>query len=401
MKKLPKVLLLIDTSRESGRKLLLGIAKYSRLHGPWSFNRRSVYFFEWQTEYSMSRQLEKETLSQLRKWGANGVIATNVNNPRQFEEILAVSVPTILLGGYTPQKNVPGWHCVRSDSHAIAKKAAEHLLDRGYRNFSYCGYYNLSWSKERGACFEKIIAEAGYKVHCYKPQRLRTNRLWANEQTIIADWLTSLPRPLGLMACNDERGHNVLEACKMAGLNVPDDVAVIGVDNDQLVCEVSEPPLSSIPLNNERAGYDAAELLAKLMAGKTLRHQEIIVQPTSVVSRESTDNLAIEDNDISKAIRFIREHDSELVQVGDVVDAVPMSRRSLERSFRKLLGRSVFEEIKRVHVNKFALMLVETNMSISQIALTLGHQSSENITRYFQGMNGMSPTAYRKKYGIR
>ncbi|MHC4324140.1 MAG: AraC family transcriptional regulator [Planctomycetota bacterium] len=400
-KKIPKVLLLVDTSRESGRKLLYGITKYSRLNGPWTFNRKSIYFFGYQTRHNRSRQLEEEALSRLEKWGANGVIATNINDPKQFGRILAMDLPAIILGGYIPKKSVHGWHRVRSDSVEIGKVAAEHLLNRGFQKFAYCGYYDLCWSENRGAGFAKRIAEAGFETHFFKPSSSRIKRLWENEQAIMVDWLKSLPKPLGIMACNDDRGQNILEACKITGLNVPDEVAVIGVDNDILACEVSEPPLSSIPLNNERAGYEAAELLAKLMAGEKMTYQEIVTHPATVVTRQSTDNLAIEDSNIAKAVRFIRQHATEIIQVSDVVDVVPMSRRSLERSFRKTLGHSVFEEIKRVHVNQFTMMLTETNMSISQIASALGHPSVENINRYFRKEKGMSPTAYRKKFGPR
>ncbi len=401
-KEIPKVLLLIDTSREAGRKLLYGITKYSRLRGPWRFNRKSVYFFEEQiNRTNRSQQLEEETLSRLDKWGANGIIATNVNDQKKFTRLLAMGLPTIILGNYNPDKPTPGWHRIRSDSVAIGKVAAEHLLDCGFRNFAYCGYYKTWWSEERGLGFLRRIEEAGFEVSFFKPPRSQLKRIWENEQTFMADWLKSLPKPLSIMACNDDRGQNILEACQIADLNVPDEVAVIGVDNDILVCEVSEPPLSSIPLNNERAGYEGAALLAKLMAGQKLAHQEIVVQPTIAVIRESTDSLAIEDSDIAKAVRFIRQHATELIQVSDVVNVVPMSRRSLQSNFRRLLGRSVFEEIKRVHVDKCTRMLVETNMSISQIAAALGHTGFENMNRYFRSVKGMSPTAYRKKYGLK
>ncbi len=402
LKDIPRVLLLVDTSREAGRKLLYGITKYSHLHGPWKFNRKSVYFFEEQiNRTNRSQQLEEETLSRLDKWGANGIISTNVNDPKKFTRLLAMGLPTIILGDHNPDKSIPGWHRIRSDSVAIGKVAAEHLLDCGFRNFAYCGYYKTWWSEERGLGFLRRIEEAGFEVSFFKPPRSQLKRIWENEQTLMADWLKSLPKPLGIMACNDDRGQNILEACQIADLNVPDEVAVIGVDNDILVCEVSEPPLSSIPLNNKRAGYEGAELLAKLMAGEKLTHQEIVVQPTDVVIRESTDGLAIEDGDIAKAVRFIRHHATEMIQVSDVVNVVPMSRRKLQSSFRRLLGRSVFEEIKRVHIDKCARMLVETNMSISQIAAALGHPSFENMNRYFRSVKGMSPTAYRKKYGLK
>ena len=388
IRKIPKVLLLVDTSRGSGRNLLYGIVKYSRLYGPWAFNRRSIHFFEYQTEYNKSRQLEEETLSRLEKWNANGIIATNINNQRQFERILDMGLPTIILGGYNPEKKISGWHRVRSNSLAIGNMAAEHLLNNGFRNFAYCGFYGSAWSQERGSAFGKRTAEADLETHFYEPPRSRTKRLWQNEQLILADWLNSLPKPLGIMACNDDRGRDILEACKIAGLNVPEEVSVIGVDNDKLVCELSEPPLSSIRLNNERGGYEAAELLAKLMAGEKISHQEIVVQPTDIITRESTDKLAMEDSNISKALRFIREHAADMIHVNDVVDAVAMSRRSLERRFCKVIGHSISKEIKRVHVNQFAKMLIETNMSVSQIASNLGHRGLENLNRYFRDEEG-------------
>ncbi len=400
-KEIPKVLLLINTSRESGRKLLHGITKYSRLHGPWTFNLKPAYFYENQAEPNQSKRWEKETFARLKQWGANGVIATNVNNSRQLGKILALNLPSIILGGYKPPKPTSKWHRIYSDAAAIGKMAAEHLLERGFRRFAYCGYYGSSWSEERGVGFAKRIAEAGFETQFYKSPRSRVKRLWENEQAIMADWLKTLPKPCGLMVCNDDRGQQLLEAFKIAGLHVPDEVAVIGVDNDALICEVSEPPLSSISLNNERAGYEAAALLAKLMAGSTMAHQEIVVQPATVVTRESTDNLAIEDSTVAQAVRFIRQHTTDIIQVSDVVNAVAMSRRTLERNFRKVLGHSMLDEIRRVHVSQFAKMLIETNLPVSQIAVDLGHADFKNISRYFRKEKGMSPLAYRKKHGYK
>jgi LacI family transcriptional regulator len=343
--------------------------------------------------------LEEETLSMLQEWRADGVVATNINNKSQFDRILAMGIPAVIIGGYEPNKPNLAWHRVRNDSNAIGILAAEHLLDHGFRHFAYCGYDKLLWSEERGVGFGKRIQKAGFETDFYKPTLRAAKGKVFYEQTVIANWLKSLPKPLGLFACNDDRAQNVLEACKIENLEVPEEIAVIGVDDDRLVCEVSEPELSSIRLNNERGGYEAAELLSMLMEGKKIPHQEIVVEPTGIVTRKSTDQLAIEDPDLADAIRFIREHAKEVIQVSDVVEQVPMSRRSLERSFRKILNRSVFEEIKRVHVEHFARMLLDTNMTISQIATCLGHGSAQNISRYFREAKGISPLAYRKKHG--
>jgi LacI family transcriptional regulator len=201
------------------------------------------------------------------------------------------------------------------------------------------------------------------------------------------------------MACNDDRARQVMEACKIAGLHVPEEVAIIGVDNDDLVCNLSHPPLSSIALNFERSGYEAAELLDKLMTGEKMADQRIVVRPTHIVTRQSTDILAIEDREVAKAVRFIRQHSKEPIQVSDVVDAVLVSRRSLYHQFRRVLGRSPNEEIRRTRVEQIVRMLVETNLPVSKIAFALGYSSVAHIARYFRQEKGMNLQSYRKLYG--
>jgi LacI family transcriptional regulator len=215
----------------------------------------------------------------------------------------------------------------------------------------------------------------------------------------MANWLKSLPKPVGLMTFADDRSQQVIDTCKIAGVNVPDEVAVIGVDNDDLICDLSDPPLSSIAFNTERAGYEAAELLDKLMAGKKVVNQTIVVRPTHIVTRQSTNIIAIEDRVVADAARFIRQHSRKIIQVSDVTSAVMVSRCTLERRFRRALGKSVLKELKRVRTDQITQMLMETNLSVSQIASTLGYLSATHIARYFRQEKGISPLAYRKKYG--
>jgi LacI family transcriptional regulator len=283
----------------------------------------------------------------------------------------------------------------------MGKMAAEHLLDRGFKNFAYCGFEDMFGARSRGESFRRRITEAGFRTHVYKKPKPRGRRSWEDEQVFMADWLKSLPKPVGLMTCTDDRSQDVVEASKIAGVHVPEDLAIIGVDNDELVCELSSPPLSSIALNTQRSGYEAAELLDKLMSRKRIKmaNQTIVVHPTHIVTRQSTDILAIEDRDVVAAVRFIRRNAREMIQVDDVVDTVAVSRRSLEQRFRRELGCSVLAEIKRARIDQVARMLVETNLSVSQIALALGYSGVENIARYFRSEKGMSPLAYRKLYG--
>jgi LacI family transcriptional regulator len=277
--------------------------------------------------------------------------------------------------------------------------AAEHLLDRGFQCFAYCGFEDMFGARSRGESFRKRIAEAGFETYSYEQPRAKVRRSWESEKSLMADWLKKLPKPVGLMTCTDDRSQDVIEACKIDGLHVPEQVAIIGVDNDEMVCELSTPPLSSITLNTEKAGYEAAELLDKMMAGKKAANEDIIVQPTRIVTRQSTDILAIDDSDVAEAVRFIRQHSREIIQVGDVVDAVALSRRALQQRFKSILGCSVYDEIRRCRIEQIATMLVETHLSIAQVASAFGYPGIEKLSRYFQREKGMTPVAYRKRYG--
>ncbi len=380
MPKIPKVILLIETSRAYGRQLLRGITKYSRLHGSWVF-------------YSEPGGLEK-ALPKLKNWDADGVI---MRDSRMGEELLKMGVPIIV--SVHLKEHIKGTPYIDTNGVRIGRMAAEHLLDHGFHHFAYCGYDELHWSRARQENFGKRVAEAGFDVHVCKCRKSRSRQLWENEQILVVDWLKSLPKPIGLMACNDDRGRELTEACKMAGLEVPGEVAIIGVDNDELVCELSDPPLSSVALNVEKGGYEAAELLDKLMAGKKVANEDIIVEPMHVVTRQSTDILAVEDQDVAEAMRFIRQHSKRIIQVGDIVDSVGLSRRVLQQRFRRTLGRSVYDEIKRCRIEQIALMLSETDLSITQVASAFGYPGIEKLSRYFQREEGMTPLAYRRQYG--
>jgi LacI family transcriptional regulator len=389
MAKIPKVVLLIENSRTYGRQLLRGIARYSRFYGPWSFYMERPFYLE---SGGRIRQLD---VSHLKELHADGIIMRDTGKP---EEITAMRVPTIIASAIKEQ--IPGIPAICTDDATIGKMGAEHLLERGFRHFGYCGFDDMSWSRKRKDSFADSIAQAGLKTNVYRQPKSRSKRVWENEQNLLADWLKSLPKPVGLMVCNDDRGRQVIETCNAAGLSTPDEIAVIGVDNDELVCELSNPPLSSIALNVERAGYEAAQLLDKMMAGpKNKITHTITVSPTHTVTRQSTDILAIGAPLVSAALRFIRQNAKNDIQVSHVVQAVAASRRTLQQRFRKLLCRSLHEEIMRVRVELVAQLLIETNLSVSEIGARLNYTGVEHISRSFKRIKGLTPLAYRKKYG--
>lgn len=342
----------------------------------------------------MKSPRHRNTLSQLKNWDVDGVIMCDSD---KTNEILGLGLPVIVTDLLTEFSGTP---IVKTDDVTIGKMAAEYLIGRGFRQFAFCGFDTMFWSQDRRKGFGERVTQAGFKIHYYEQPKSRAKRLPAEEQIIIADWLKSLPKPVGLMACNDDRGREVIEACRIAGLHIPEEIAVLGVDNDELVCKLSNPPLSSIALNFEKAGYDAADLLDKLMSGKQeMTSTKIVVRPTRTVTRQSTDILAIEDREVAGAMRFIRQHCKEPIQVSDVVSAAAVSRRNLYQRFRRILGRSIHQEIRRARVEQIAQMLVETHLSVSQISSALGYPRTAHIARQFRKEKGMSLLEYRKAYG--
>jgi len=379
-----KVVLLINPSREHTRGLLKGIAKYSRIQGVWTFYRPLEY---------RQRKDKRKLLPVLAAVKPDGIL---MREPVDIEQIVRMGTPAVSFP-YTREK-IPGIANVITDHIAVGEMAAKHLLDRGFRRFAYCGFDDWWWSRLRGEGLRKTVAQAGFETSFYKLPRAKSKRSLDKELPIIAEWLMSLPKPIGLMTCNDDRGELVIGACKIAGVQVPQEIAIVGVDNDRLICDLSSPPLSSIALSVEKAGYEAAALLDKMMADEKPPSYEIYIQPTHVVTRQSTDILAIDDRDVAEAVRFIRSHAKRAIYVDSVVDAVPLSRRVLEKRFRTILGHSIHDEIRRVRVELIVQMLAETQMPISDIADALEFPSVAHISRYFSKEKGMSPLKYRRLY---
>ena len=389
MSRVPKVILLIEKSRSFGRGLLHGIVQYSNFHGPW------LFYMEPETN-TKSRKNPYEWIKELE---ADGVIGYTWDT-NLVKAVLDSGYPAMLRGLEKPTQKA---YCIVTDQVAIARTAVEYFLELGFRRFAYCGFDDMIWSQQRGENFRRIVSESGFKTYLYKQPKTKRLRSPDKEQVIISKWLMSLPKPIAVLAGNDDRSQDILAACKIADIKVPSEVAILGVDNDELICGLSYPQLSSIALSTQRAGYEAAQVLGKLMGSQKVEEneQEITVSPLHVLTRQSTDILAIEDKQVAEAENFIRNHSNQVIQVGDVAEAASLSRRALEQRFKKVLAHSVHEEIKRSRVNQMAKMLTGTNLSISQIAWSLGFPYTNNISRYFKQQKGISPMEYRKKYALK
>jgi LacI family transcriptional regulator len=372
----------VETSREFGRGLLHGIARYSRLHGPWRVHR-------WPGALDSS----------LPEWKSLKIDGAIVRDVKVVEGLAHSGIP-VIFAQHSRESYAP-FPAIITESESIGCMAAEHFLDRGFQNFGWCGFDDFVWSRRRAQHFAQRLQQAGFEVNLYRQPTSKRSRATRNEQNVIADWLLSLPKPAAVMCCNDDRALQVLEACKQVNCDVPDHVAVLGVDNDVLVCDLADPPISSIALNTEGAGYEAARLLDSLMRGGEMAGQVIPVRPTRIVTRMSTDMLAVADTEVTAALRFIRRNPNRLIQVDDVVEATNMSRRVLEKRFKAVLRRSVHQEIRRVRVHHIIQLLVGTDMSITDIAGHCGFDGVEHIARYFREETGVSLRDYRKQHAPR
>ncbi|HEV2330384.1 MAG TPA: DNA-binding transcriptional regulator [Verrucomicrobiae bacterium] len=389
LKKIPLIGLFIESSRSSGRALLTGIVKHAQHYGPWSF-------------YWEPGGLEK-AWPKLQTLDIDGIILRDVD---KLEEVLALKIPAIVVGH--SKTEIPGLVNVVTDSMAIGKIGAEHLLSRGLKHFAYCGYgsapspvsntESFVWSEGRQNSFQQHIERAGFRVDAFCTLHGATD-VWQQERQKLTNWLQSLPKPVGVMACNDDCGQQVVEACKLAGLSIPDEVSVLGADNDELICGLSSPAMSSVAINFERAGYEAARVLNDLLRGKKTEQSKITVTATHVVVRRSTDYMAISDLNLQKALQFIRDHIRENIRVLDVSRAAGLSRRALEIKFQREMESSVHDYIKRLRTDQIMRLLVETDLPIGQIAESLGFSDIQHFARYFRAGTQMSPLAYRRNFG--
>ena len=354
------------------------LATYLREHEPWS-----VHLAE------HGRGDRPPTW--LATWRGDGILA-RIETPAMARALRRLKVPIV---DVSAARLIPALPWFETDDSAIAQMAFDHLRDRGYRRFAYCGDARFNWSNWRGEHFQRAVAAEGSECLFYQPTR-RFRPDDAAQGDDLARWLRKLPKPVGIMACYDPHGRQLLDACRRVGIAVPDEVAVISVDNDEVLCELSHPPLTSVIPNTHRTGYEAASLLDELMAGRKLRAETRLVPPIGVAARQSTSTLAIEDRKTALAVRFIREQACSGINVADVLKAVPHSRRLMESRFRRLLGRTPHEEILRVQMDRVKQLLVETDLPLAEVAERAGFAHVEYLSVVFKRETGIPPSAFRR-----
>ena len=371
MRARPAVALLVETSNAYARGLLEGVMAYVREHRPWSIylpeQGRGAAPPEW-----------------LARWKGDGLIA-RVETKEIARAVARKRKPAVDVSAARFLRTVP-W--VETDDAAIAKAAVGHLLERGFRRLAFCGDARFNWSKNRRAAFESLAREADVEVHVHDAAE-------AQEHGALVAWARRLPKPAGVFAAYDIKGRQLLDACRDAGVAVPEEIAVVGVDNDELLCGLATPPLSSVIPNTRRTGYEAARLLDRMLQGEEVPPEGHFIPPLGVHARQSTDILAVEDREIAAAMRFIREQACDGITVEDVLRAVPLSRRVLERRFRAVVGRTPHEEILRLRLERVKQLLAESDLSLERISTLAGFAHPEYMSVAFKREIGVTPGCHR------
>ena len=388
MGKQKKIALLIESSRAYGRGLLRGVASYLHTHPHWSV-------------YVQSRSPEDAVPPWLDGWEGDGIIA-RVESREMEAVLLRTGLPCVDVRGAF-DLDMP---LVETNEHSTCRLAFEHLSDCGFRHFAFCGFDGANYSERRLRYFRELVKAGGYSFASYQsplPHRPGADLMLSSREQLallstdsLAGWLQSLPNPVGLFACNDVCGQQVLNACRGLDLAVPEQIAVLGVDNDTVHCELSEPPLSSIQLNATQIGTVAASLLDDMIERRVSPPAKTFIDAAQVVVRHSTDIIAVDDPVVARAVRFIRQNAHHSISVEDVVGAAGVSRRQLERRFHQTLDRTPNDEIQRVRIRRVKRLLITTDLSLNDIAGKVGFEYPEYLSTVFKKAVGKSPMAFRK-----
>lgn len=373
------VALLIETSNAYARALLEGILRYTRVNLPWSM-------------YVPEQERGALPPSWLEKWHGDGIIA-RIESEAIADRLLKLSIPIV---DVSAARHAPTTPYVETNDAKIAELAVEHFLERGFRQFAFCGDPGFAWSELRRAHFASRVKQEAGELHEFEASsRLSEDYSWNSERDKLGRWLRQLPKPIAVFTCYDIKAQQVLQVCREEKIAVPESVAVLGVDNDQLLCELCTPPLSSVIPDAVQTGYQAASLLDQMMSGKQVPPQGRLIEPIGIQTRQSTDVLAIDDSDVAVALQFIRENHWRGIDVSDVLKVSALSRRVLDKRFRSTLGRTPHQEILRLRLGRVKRMLAETELPLAEIAARCGFENPEYMPVVFRRETGQTPSGYR------
>jgi len=382
MSKAAKIALLLDKSGSYDRGLFRGIVQYPDVTLPWSF------FFEAPDELTYYQK--ESLLHKLKMWDPDCIVTRPTNLMPKLKEL---GVPIIVTAANT---KIDGVINIIADDEKIGQLGASYLMEKGFKNLAYYGTDKIFWSKSRKIAFKREVILKG--LNYFEAEALLLKE-WQNNPDRLKSWIETLPKPIAIMACQDEFGIQVIEAVKLTGFKIPFDIAVLGVDNDLLICNLHHPPMSSIDQESETVGHRVAKYIQGFLDGNEKLPDEIVGTIFRVVTRLSTDVIAVEDNELRKALIYIKQNAGKRnISVGEVVGETFLSRRPLEMRFRKTLGRSILQEINRVRINFACNMLRNSNSSIGEIAYLMGFSSPTSFSSFFKKEVQSSCKGYRDQF---
>ena len=379
-----KILLLIDYSSEFSRRLMRGLIKYSKANGPFIFYRLPSYY---KTLYG------KDGIVELAKeWKADAIIA--LWDHEKTNRLKQLNIP-VLLQNFKERSRF--YSNITGDYYGTGVMAAKFFIQRKYHNFAFYGNKGVVWSRERGDGFKSEVEKANGNFFYFESENLRGGE-WSASHILLDKWLLSLPKPIALFACDDNFALQISEICKINNIKIPKEISLLGVDNDDLICNLSDPPISSIVLDVEKGGYEAGRLIHQLIKKEKTEQFNIIINPTRFELRQSTELYNIKDDNINLVVQYILEKFETDISIDDLSKMVPLSRRNLEVKFKKEIGVSIYQFILKIRINHFANLLLTTQRSLFDLALESGFNDCKNISRIFKKFKGCTPIEYRVKW---
>ena len=381
-----RLVYLTDFSEQFPYRLLRGIYKYAQEHKEhWTVCRMPSSLRE---QYSFDQFVDWA-----KEWKADVVIGQFTPDV-DLQKFRKRGIIVMAQDFITPFEGVPN---ITADYKKTGELAAERCVVRGFREFAFFGNNGMCWSDARRDGFKQYLEDAGYGDHVHIYSRQRISNPWFYRQDLLRDWLLSLPKPVGVFCCDDNQAVILAEACNAIGVQVPQEVAILGVDNDEILCNMSNPPITSIDIDIERGGYEAAAMAVQMMHDPGFQGQDIVLQPRHIVTRESSNLITTKDVQVHDALTFIHSNIEHKIQVGDVLARVPMSRRLLEQRFLKATGKSVYQYISELRIDYFSRLLLESDEPVGSLAARMDEPDPKSLSRRFKELKGCTPTEYRRR----
>ena len=379
-----KILVLIDSATEFSRRFLTGLIQYANENGPWTFYRLLSYY---KALYGESGIVER-----IKEWKIEAVIAQWEYEGVDFLDQLDIPV---FLQSY---RNISGrFSKISGDYIGAGVMAAQFFAKRHFKNFAFYGNKNFFWSKARAEGYRREVERIRGNYYYFESELLDSMQ-WSREHVELDNWLQGLPKPVALFACDDNFALQVSEMCKVNNINIPDELSLLGVDNDELICNLSHPSISSIVTDDENGGYQTGKMLQNLILNKNNIPFNINIDPVRIELRQSTEKYNISDSYVKTVLNYIHENIRLNISIDELTAIVPLSRRNLEKKFREATGTSVHQFILDKKVDLISTELLTTDKDLLDIAIETGFNDVRNVYRIFKKYTGYTPVSFRKKY---